>query len=69
MEGSSRKRCSSAGFRKRLSNPLPIRFVVVSWAPTMVMMMLATTSSSVRRSPSTSVVASALIKPSVGWVA
>ena len=46
--------------------PLPIRLVVVSCPPTIVTMMLAITSSSVSRSPSTSASTSALISPSRG---
>ena len=67
--GSARRRASWSGLRRSVSSPLPIRLVVVSWPPTMVTMTLATTSDSLRRSPSTSAVARALIKPSVGWLA
>ena len=58
-EGSSRSRASSSGWRSSVSSPLPIRLVVVSWPPTIVTMQLATTSSSVSRSPSISAVISA----------
>ena len=55
-----------SGLRSRVSMPLPIRFVVVSWPPTMVTMVLAMTSSSVSRAPSTSAVISEWIRPSRG---
>ena len=51
------------------SIPLPIRLVVVSWPPTIVMIVLAMTSSSLNRSPSTSAVMSACSKPSRGALA
>ena len=37
-EQDERRRSISPGWRSSVSNPLPIRLVVVSWPPTMVMM-------------------------------